>query len=142
MKSLCKSRTSPDSIQKPLNYGFVINKIARQTLCINAMRLLLFSTIARHNHRTHLYFHDTSQALSLPSIFSILRMHFTSTIVSAFVLGVTLLPTALAVKSPCLYGNNHNRGNDCSDEGWYACSHNLKHTVSYIPQPSSAMPPA
>ena len=65
-------------------------------------------------------------------------MHFTYTIVSAFFLGAAVLPGALAVKSHCNAGFNHNSGENCADEGWYTCSHNLKHTVSFAPLFSSS----
>jgi hypothetical protein len=45
-----------------------------------------------------------------------------------------LLPAAFAAKSLCvvLSGGN-DEGEPCGQEGWYFCSNNLKHTVSFTP---------
>jgi hypothetical protein len=84
--------------------------------------MLLFLIITQHNQYT----------LLLPlSLFLILNMQLTSAILSAFFLGAAVLPTALAAKSPCKNGNSVNQGEACGLAGWYSCSNNLKHTVSF-----------
>lgn len=59
-------------------------------------------------------------------------MQFKAVIVSTLVLGITLLPTALAGHFPCVSGYNHNRGDNCAKDAYYGCSHNAKHLVSYL----------
>ncbi|KAH8635725.1 hypothetical protein IG631_11126 [Alternaria alternata] len=55
-------------------------------------------------------------------------MQFFTTVMATLMLGGALLPTAFAAKYPCEIGNSRNRGESCSNEGWYGCSNNLKHT--------------
>jgi hypothetical protein len=50
---------------------------------------------------------------------------------ATLMLGGALLPTAFAAKYPCEVGNSRNQGESCSNDGWYGCSNNLKHTVSH-----------
>jgi hypothetical protein len=89
--------------------------------------------ILSHIHDTHkdLHSHQTSQ-YQLPSSFlSLLKMQFFTTVMATLMLGGALLPTAFAAKYPCEIGNSRNQGESCSNDGWYGCSDNLKHTVSH-----------
>jgi hypothetical protein len=62
-------------------------------------------------------------------------MQLLTTIMSTLVIGVAFLPTALAAHSPCVTGRGHDQGESCEFIGYYTCSNNLKHLVSYVPQP-------
>ncbi|KAB2098632.1 hypothetical protein AG0111_0g13091 [Alternaria gaisen] len=59
-------------------------------------------------------------------------MQFLTTAMATLMLGGALLPTAFAAKYPCEIGNSRNRGESCSNEGWYGCSNNLKHTLHCV----------
>lgn len=106
---------------------------------IRAMELLLGFFIVRQPILSHIYdtytnprSHQTSQ-YQLPSSFLPLpKMQFFTTVMATLMLGGALLPTAFAAKYPCEIGNSRNRGESCSNEGWYGCSNNLKHTVSHL----------